>query len=74
MGLLASVPNPEAPRERLVSIPGSPPDLLSPPAGCAFAGRCRYCRQRCREETPEMREIEPGRFVACHFVEEAAKA
>ena len=73
--LLSAVPIPsiDVHQERIV-LEGDVPSPIDPKPGCRFAGRCRYCRQRCREETPEMREIEPGRFVACHFVEEAAKA
>ena len=73
--LLSAVPIPsiDVHQERIV-LEGDVPSPIDPKPGCRFAGRCRYCRQRCREETPEMREIEPGRFVACHIVEEAAKA
>ena len=39
-------------RERLYSIPGAPPDLMHPPAGCRFAARCRYAADRCRAEEP----------------------
>src|SRR5580658_10177741 len=39
-------------RERLYSIPGAPPDLVNPPAGCRFAPRCRYATDRCRTEPP----------------------
>ena len=51
--LLRSLPSTETgKREPLMSIPGTPPDLLSPPKGCAFAARCRYCMQICKEEQP----------------------
>ncbi len=46
---------------------GSP---LNPKPGCRFAPRCQYARQECLIRTPELREIEPDHFVACHFVEE----
>ncbi len=39
--------------ERLYSIPGLPPDLVNPPAGCRFAARCRYVTDRCRAEEPQ---------------------
>lgn len=38
--------------EQLVSIPGTPPDLLLPPEGCAFASRCRSCMQMCKQQQP----------------------
>ncbi len=40
-------------------------DPANPPPGCAFHPRCRYATARCREETPELAEIAPGRHVAC---------
>jgi oligopeptide/dipeptide ABC transporter ATP-binding protein len=55
-GLLASVPHlgPKL-RNRLVPIEGSPPDLLSPPAGCRFRPRCAHAMERCLEEPPLIR-------------------
>ncbi|HET9546693.1 MAG TPA: ABC transporter ATP-binding protein [Desertimonas sp.] len=53
--LIASIPAVDAPRHRrLRTIPGRPPDLVDPPAGCAFAPRCPYARERCRTETPPL--------------------
>ena len=54
-GLLQSVPRVDAEnKERLVPILGTPPDLLRPPAGCAFAARCPYSMKICyREQPPE---------------------
>ena len=43
--------------ERLVPIDGMPPSLLDPPAGCAFAERCKYCMERCRKEQPELKTM-----------------
>jgi oligopeptide/dipeptide ABC transporter ATP-binding protein len=40
-------------------------DPANPPPGCAFHPRCRHATANCREETPELREVAPGRFVAC---------
>jgi len=39
---------------RLYNIPGQPPDLTRPPAGCKFAARCRYAQDRCREDEPAL--------------------
>src|SRR5580658_7380575 len=39
---------------RLYNIPGQPPDLTRPPAGCKFAARCRYARDACREDEPAL--------------------
>lgn len=45
-------------------------DPSNPPSGCYFHPRCRYVQERCREETPKLRGVAGGRFVACHFAEE----
>lgn len=50
-------------------IPGVSPSLLDPPPGCAFHPRCRRAIPRCATETPELREIQAGRWAACHLVE-----
>jgi peptide/nickel transport system ATP-binding protein len=54
-------------RERLYSIPGLPPDLTNPPAGCRFAPRCRYAADRCRAEEPNLRGETPGHEFACFY-------
>ena len=54
LGLLESIPDLEGTEERLVSIKGSPPDLLEKPPGCPFAPRCRFVVDRCREENPPL--------------------
>ena len=48
-------------------IPGITPSLLEPPSGCLFHPRCPKAFDRCSQEIPELREVEPGRFVACHL-------
>jgi peptide/nickel transport system ATP-binding protein len=49
---------------KLAGIPGSPPLLLDPPAGCRFRDRCPVAFERCLEEPPFV-EVDPGHFVAC---------
>jgi peptide/nickel transport system ATP-binding protein len=49
---------------RLVGIPGNPPQLLDPPAGCRFRGRCPVAFEKCVEEPPFL-EVEKDHFVAC---------
>jgi peptide/nickel transport system ATP-binding protein len=78
-GLLQSFPPLTGPVERLTGIPGSPPDLRDPPAGCRFNPRCPHCTPenagiflRQTTERPLLLEIEPGHHVACHLVEEGA--
>ena len=60
------VPDPEARRIKVV-ISGEIPSPVNPPPGCRFHTRCSMGKQICREEKPELIEIEKGRFVACHF-------
>jgi len=51
---------------RLLAIPGRPPNLLDLPSGCAFAPRCAYATNKCREERPELEASdEPGHTFAC---------
>jgi oligopeptide/dipeptide ABC transporter ATP-binding protein len=52
--------------EKLISIPGFPPDLINPPEGCLFRGRCPFSEKVCHEE-PEAIEVGPGHYSACHF-------
>lgn len=66
-GLLMAVPNPLAKIERLEAIPGTVPNLITPPKGCRFHPRCPYATERCRSEVPKLKELEPGHFVACHL-------
>jgi peptide/nickel transport system ATP-binding protein len=73
VGLMNSFPSITGQKRRLQGIPGSPPDLTAPPRGCRFNPRCFKCiadgsglyRQQTEAE-PELREIEPGHWVACH--------
>jgi peptide/nickel transport system ATP-binding protein len=51
-GLLHSIPR--SGLDRLEPIPGSPPNMLRPPPGCAFAPRCTYATERCVEQLPEL--------------------
>ncbi len=74
-GLLRSFPPLHGPLTRLTGIPGAPPDLANPPAGCRFHPRCPHCVRdesqlyvRQTTERPVLREIEPGHRVACHLV------
>ncbi len=65
-GLLRSLPT-LGESSRLTPISGSPPSLINLPQGCPFEPRCRYAFDRCREETPPLREVfeEPSHQSAC---------
>jgi peptide/nickel transport system ATP-binding protein len=54
-------------RERLYSIPGTPPDLIHPPAGCRFASRCRYVQDKCLGEEPPLLANPSTHGYACFF-------
>jgi peptide/nickel transport system ATP-binding protein len=67
--LLTSIPEPDPsirPEDRK-ALAGEIPSPISPPSGCRFRTRCPKAQQRCVEEEPEVREIRPGQFAACHF-------
>ncbi len=51
--------------QRLVTIPGSPPDLSKLPPGCAFADRCRLAQDACRTQQPAAVELAPGHLARC---------
>jgi peptide/nickel transport system ATP-binding protein len=71
--LLSAVPQPD-PRlrtsKRRIVLEGDVPDPANPPSGCYFHPRCTYSDGKsCVHEEPALREVMPGRFVACHYAE-----
>lgn len=71
-GLMKSIPNPKEEQDELYNIPGMVPSIMDMPKGCRFCTRCADATDRCREEVPELHEVEPGHMVRCHLVEEKA--
>ena len=72
--LLSAIPIPdpeiEVQREATrIRLEGEVPSPINPPPGCKFAGRCRYATERCRQETPALRDMGGGHYVACFAVE-----
>ena len=68
--LLSAVPvaDPDVQMDR-IPLMGEIPNPANPPSGCYFHTRCQYCTQRCKEEAPELREVD-GRMVACHLADQ----
>ena len=69
-GLLATVPSADPKRRKKpqIEIFGEPPSPVDPPPGCRFASRCPFVEERCRVETPLLRQIKSNQKVACHLV------
>lgn len=69
-GLINCVPNINADQEELVTMGGSPPDLVDPPPGCRFAPRCPHAMEICTQKTPPLKEYETGQSAACWLNEQ----
>jgi oligopeptide transport system ATP-binding protein len=68
--LLSAVPEPDPTAHdtaQRVILQGDVPSPSNPPKGCNFCTRCPKVMDICRQTDPEFREVEPGRFVACHL-------
>lgn len=57
------------PGEKIQTLEGEVPSPLDLPSGCPFKSRCEKCSDICRSEKPQLRKIDEGHYVACHFVE-----
>jgi len=68
--LLSAVPIPDpdiAKNNKRIVLEGDIPSPIDPPPGCRFKGRCKYAKPICSEIDPELKEVKPGHFVACHL-------
>ena len=67
--LLGAIPTTNVDDDReLVILEGDIPSPVNPPKGCKFHTRCKYCTDICKMVTPEMEEVRPNHFVACHHI------
>lgn len=67
------LPDPKAAREsERIVLEGDIPSPLDAPSGCPFRTRCPVAEEKCSLSMPELKEVKPGRFVACHKVKSAA--
>lgn len=66
LGLKLAMPNNDPERhETLQPIEGSPPDLFSPPVGCAYAARCPHSMKVCEASSPEQFDVAPNHYSRC---------
>lgn len=67
--LLNAIPraDPTHPQREIKMFTGELPSPTNPPSGCRFRTRCPYAKERCAELEPQLKEIEPGHQVVCHF-------
>ncbi|MDF2673071.1 MAG: oligopeptide/dipeptide transporter, ATPase subunit [Clostridiales bacterium] len=72
-GLLASIPKMHENEQQLFSIPGTPPDLMDPPAGCPFAARCENTMKVCQKYMPEYTQLSNSHCTACWLLDERVK-
>jgi len=70
LGLMNSFPSISGSKHKLTGIPGSPPDLVDPPAGCRFHPRCPERMPICSKSIPETKFISADRSVSCHLFNE----
>lgn len=68
--LIEAFPNIKEPNRVLEGIPGDPVDLMNPPDGCRFAGRCFFAKENCFHDEPILTEVETNHSVACHYWKE----
>jgi oligopeptide/dipeptide ABC transporter ATP-binding protein len=68
--LIGSLPSLEQ-KGTFQGIPGLPPSVLERPSGCSFHPRCPHAMPRCTVEDPQLQQVRPNRWVACHLYDEA---
>ncbi len=71
VALLSAIPttDPESLKKDRILLEGNIPSPIKPPSGCKFHTRCYMCTEKCKRVPPELVEVEPNHFVACHYPE-----
>ncbi|MDE0199897.1 MAG: peptide ABC transporter substrate-binding protein, partial [Caldilineaceae bacterium] len=54
-------------KHQRIILEGEVSSAVNPPSGCRFHPRCPIAEERCKVESPELREVQPGHWVACHL-------
>ena len=60
------IPDPEVQRKKIL-LQGDVPSPMNPPSGCSFHTRCVECKEVCSQQTPPLREVGEGHWIACHL-------
>lgn len=69
--LMSAIPLPDpnvSKAKKRIILEGDVPSPINPKPGCRFASRCKYAKKECSEVSPELKEIKPGHFAACHLL------
>ena len=71
IALLSSIPttDPDSLSKERIILEGNIPSPIKPPSGCKFHTRCYMACDKCKRVPPPLTEVEPGHFVACHFLD-----
>lgn len=66
-GLMSAVPRLDDSEERLITIPGNPPNMMKAPEGCPFSPRCKFAVDKCNSDSPALLKIDnSNHFRSCH--------
>jgi peptide/nickel transport system ATP-binding protein/peptide/nickel transport system permease protein len=71
--LLSAVPDPKAPDDSAPSDAAEPPKVIDPAPGCRFEPRCPFAIDECRHITPQLGQVAPAQFAACHVALKEAR-
>ena len=70
-GLMSAVPRLDDSEERLITIPGNPPNMMKTPEGCPFSPRCKFAVDKCNSDSPALLKIDnSNHFRSCHVDKE----